>query len=314
MTTGLATTTAVLLWDGAPHTPEWRAARRGGITATDLPKILGLSKYGDALSVWGHKRGDLEDDAAGEAAQWGLILERPIAEEWARRRGTSVRPTGVLAHAEHLWRRASPDFSVLPCPDGDGPCHLQVKAMNAWSADQWRDDVPDPVLAQTTWEMVVSGYTHTHVAALIGGQRLVDHRVEYDAKLASLLISAASDVWRCVESGVPPQVELSALHRRVLDALHPYREGMATAPRETVESLLAHRMDLWRELATLSAASKATRDDVEKVDARLVELMGDSQALAIEGELDPVVLYRQVSRAGYSVGPKSYWQIKVVAK
>lgn len=311
---GLATTSAVLLYDGLPHTPEWRAVRRGGITATDLPKILGLSRYGDALSVWAHKRGDLEDDEAGEAAAWGLILERPIGEEWARRRLTSVRATGVLAHAEYLWRRASPDFVVLPCPDGDGPCHLQVKAMNAFAAEEWKHEVPDRVLAQVQWEMAVSGYAHEHVVALIGGQRLVEHRVERDEKVIEFLIGEAQRVWGCVESGEPPAVEPSALHRRVLDALHPYRDGMASAPREQVEALLAARADATHEMSRWNREVQAHKRDIERIDSLLVELMGDAEALAIEGDVDPVVLYREISRAGYTVGPKSYRQIKVLEK
>lgn len=302
---------ATVIQDNGPHTPEWRAVRRGGITATDLPKILGISQYGNALSVWGHKRGELEDDEAGEAAQWGLILEDPVAVEWARRRDSGVRPIGVMANVEHPWRRASLDRLVVPCPDGDGPCALQVKTTSWGAWPTWRDEIPDTVLAQVMWEMVVSGFRHEHVAALIGGQKLVEHRVDYDPTLAEFLITAASHVWGCVESGEPPYAEPSALQRRVLDALHPERRGMAVAPRVTVEALLSERDELSHELAQHNAAAKKTKSRVEALDSQLVELLGDAEALAIEGEDDPVVTYRLINRAAYTVNAQSYRQIRV---
>jgi putative phage-type endonuclease len=302
---------ATVIQDNGPHTPEWRAVRRGGITATDLPKILGLSQYGNALSVWAHKRGELDDDEAGEAAQWGLILEDPVAVEWARRRNSGVRPVGVMANVEHPWRRASLDRLVVPCPDGDGPCALQVKTTSWAVADRWRDDIPDTVLAQVMWEMVVSGFKHEHVAALVGGQKLVDHRVDYDPTLAEFLIAEATRVWECVQSGQAPEAPPSALQRRILDALHPERRGMAVAPRATVEALLWKRADLSEELSGHNAAVKRTKTAMEAVDSQLVELLGDAEALGIEGEVDPVVTYRLINRAAYAVSARSYRQIHV---
>ena len=104
----LVTPTGVLITDAAPETEEWFAARREGITGTDLPKILGLSKYGNALAVWQDKRGEWTDDA-GEAARWGQLLEEPVAEEWAERNDTIVERIGVVANVEYPWMRASLD-------------------------------------------------------------------------------------------------------------------------------------------------------------------------------------------------------------
>lgn len=221
------TPTGHLVTAADPETDEWFAARREGITGTDLPKILGLTKYGNALSVWLDKRGELDDDA-GEAARWGQLLEDTVAQEWAQRHGTTVSDVGVLAHVGRGWMRASLDRLVAACPDGEQyRCALEVKTRSAWVADQWAEGVPDSVLAQTTWGLMVTGLDHHHVAALIGGQRLVSYRVDRDPKLEDYLLDAARPVWQAVLDGVPPEAHPDAdgILLELLDRLYSKREG-----------------------------------------------------------------------------------------
>lgn len=223
----LITPTGRLVTTAAPETDEWFEARRAGITGTDLPKILGLTKYGNALSVWLDKRGELDDDA-GEAARWGQLLEDTVAEEWAHRHGTGVISVGVLRHSDEPWMRASLDRLVVLCPDtGTTCCALEVKTRSAWVADQWAEGVPDSVLAQTTWGLMVTGLDHHHVAALIGGQRLVSYRVDRDPKLEEYLLDAATPVWQAVVDGVPPEAhpDSEGILLELLDRLYAKREG-----------------------------------------------------------------------------------------
>jgi putative phage-type endonuclease len=307
----LATPSSVLVYDGPPATDAWHLTRLTGITATDLPKILGQSSYGNAMSVWARKRGELDEDEAGEAATWGNLLEGPVADEWARRRGTKVRNIGIIARHDALWQLASLDRLVMPCPDGDGPCALEVKTRSAFVAGDWHHEVPDDVLAQVQWQLHVSGYGHEHVAALIGGQKLREFRVDRDEAVIRLLVSEATRVWECVQSGEPPAVTPDAVHRRVLDALHPNRDGIAYAPAAQVQALLAERADVLHNLAGLNKIVKEAKGELEAVDAELIGLLGDAEALAIEGQDEPVLTYREVARSGYTVAPTTYRTIRI---
>jgi len=222
----LDTPTGVIVTDAAPKSEEWFTARRDGITGTDLPKILGLSNYDNALSVWLDKRGEL-DDEAGEAARWGTILEEPVALEWAERHDSIVEPIGVVANAERRWIRASLDRRVLVCPDGRDDCGLEIKTRSAFKAAAWRDGVPDDVLAQTTWGLIATGFDHMHVAALIGGQRLASYCVERDEALERYLIEQAEPVWEAVVAGHPPEVlpDSEGVLLDLLDRLYTKRAG-----------------------------------------------------------------------------------------
>lgn len=255
----LVTPTGVLVTDAEPETQAWFMARAAGITGTDLPKILGYSRYGNSLSVWMQKRGEL-DDEAGEAARWGQVLEDPVAQVWAADNDATVRRVGVLRHHEHWWMRASLDRLVDGCPDGT--CGLEVKTRSAYVADRWRDGVPDDVLAQVLWGLIVTGLDHMHVAALIGGQRLQSYRVERDPVIEQYLLDAATPVWQAVQEGVPPEVHPDAdgVLLGLLDRLYSDRAGEREIDPEKAEPWLvqyAEGNELEREGKKLKGEAKA---------------------------------------------------------
>jgi len=285
--TGPITPTGVLVTAAEPGTDEWFAVRRAGITGTDLPKILGLTQYGNALSVWLDKRGELDDDA-GEAARWGQLLEDVVAREWAHRHDTDVVDVGVLAHHEHDWQRASLDRLVVTCPDGQGPCALEVKTRSAWVADQWADGVPDSVLAQTAWGLIVTGLEHHHVAALIGGQRLVSYRVDRDPKLEDYLLDAARPVWQAVLDGVPPEVHPDAdgVLLQLLDRLYASRDG----EREVDPGRAGEWLATYADGSELEKRGKALKTEAKTA---LVQMLDDGDTGVVGGA--PVFTYKRPS-------------------
>lgn len=280
MSTITSTPTGVIVTAAEPGTDEWFAARREGITGTDLPKILGLTKYGNALSVWMDKRGELEDEA-GEAAAWGNILEGPVADEWARRHGAAIKPIGVLAHHELTWMRASLDRKVLTCPDGElGECGLEIKTRSAFKASEWKEGIPDDTLAQIAWGCIVSGYDHTHVAALIGGQKLVSLRYDRDETLEAYLVDAAKPVWDAVREGFPPEAHPDAegVLLGLLDRLYAAREGARDLDPTTAERWLTQYDE---------GAEMERRGDALKTEAKtaLVQMIEDGDAGLISDQV-----------------------------
>lgn len=270
------TPTARLVTAADPKTDEWYAARREGITGTDLPKILGITKYGNALSVWLDKRGELED-MAGEEAMWGNILEDPIAQRWAELHNTAVTDVGVLAHIEHDWMRISLDRLVETCPDGDGPCALEIKTRSAFVAESWRDEIPDDVLAQTTWGLMVTGLGHHHVAVLLGGQRLKSFRVDRDEKLEAYLLDAARPIWAAVTEGVPPEAHPDAegVLLDLLDRMYSKRAGDRPLEADKAQAWL----DQYAEGGELERRGKALKTEAKTA---LVQMIDDGDAGTID--------------------------------
>lgn len=308
----LVTPAGVLVYDGPAHTEEWYAARRGGITATDMVKILGYGgDYGNATSVWAHKTGRLNDEPAGEAAQWGLDHEPMIALRWGERHSTSTSSVGVLARAEHPQHRASLDRLVTVCPDGDGPCGLQLKTRSAFKGGDWRDDVPDDVYFQEQWEAYVAGYRHMHVAALIGGNKLESHRVDLDGPDLAQMIAKADEVWAAVKANEPPRDAPNKLLTSVLNKLYPKREGQQQLTDMQVQGLLARHRRVKAALTEANAAQKKAKKAVEAVEAEMVALLGAHQAAFTDGSPEPAFAVVPRSRAGHYVNESNWNEIKV---
>jgi putative phage-type endonuclease len=292
----LATPAGVLLGSPAPKSEEWFAIRRSGITATDLPRILELSQYGNARSVWHEKRGELPRDSDGEAAHWGNLLEDVVAQEWSRRHGgVPVLPIGLIANAAEPWMLCALDRIVLDgCPDGGlrRGCALEVKTRSAFVAGKWRDDVPDDVLAQVAWQRRTTGLDHIHIACLLGGQQLVEHRYDADAELEAYLVESAGAVWQDVLDGRPPPVDMTGVLADLLDQLHPNRAGEKDVDDATARRLLdAHH--------AARDAEKAAERQKEAARAAVLSELGDAEILTSGGA--PIFTYRQQTKQSISV-------------
>lgn len=256
----LVTPTGVLVTSAAPGSDDWHWHRAAGITATDLPKILGLTdQYGTALDVWAQKTGRSSDDEAGEAALWGNLLEDVVAREAAKRLNVKVRRVGVIANRDEPWQRASLDRLVV------GECHggrggVEVKTRSAYVKSRWREGVPDDTLAQVVWQLVVSGLDHMHVAVLLGGQQLDLHvvRREEVTDIERLCLSAATDLWGNVTTDERPWVDPTPGLVDSLNRLFTTRAGTVVADQVA----LAMRDDYLAAAAsanTAVVAKKATQ-------------------------------------------------------
>lgn len=283
----LITPTGVLHADIDPISDRdtWLAARRLGIGSSDIPTLVGADKYATVLDLWLDKRGELPDTPAGEAAAWGMLLEDVIATRWAVLHDTTVERAPILAHVDHPWRLASLDRVVTRCPGlglgavlAEPVCALEVKTRSAWKAGSWREDVPDDVLAQTQWQLHVTGLDHIHVACLIGGQRLVEHVADPDPQVIDYITGEADRLWDAVQTGVAPYVDPSALLIDLLDRLHPNREGHVALPAVQVE-------DIRRRYVDAQAAAKAAEEAKDAAKAELVVLLGAADTAVVgDGE------------------------------
>lgn len=267
----------LLVLPAAAPREQWLAARRHGITATDLVKVLGLSPHGNALDVWVSKRTEVSDDAPGEAARWGQLLEDEVAKEWARREGASVRRVGLLRHRDRPRDLASLDRLV-----SGAACPLEVKTLSAFTADDWEEGVPDRVLVQTQWQMGVAGFRKAHIAALVGGQKLQSFTVWRDDDVIAYLRDEADRLWAHVESGAVPDVPVSQLTVGSLNRVYPDRTGAIELPADARDWIERYR--------GAAAAEKEARAAKDEAKLALLQQLGAAEVGMVDGE--PVVTYR----------------------
>ncbi|MER5622471.1 lambda-exonuclease family protein [Streptosporangium sp. NPDC002544] len=269
------TPTARLILPASADRADWLAARRLGIGSSDVADLLEVG-YKTPSHVYYDKRGMPLEDEAGEPALWGNLHEETVAREWARRNRSVVRRVGLVAHDEQPWMMCTLDRRVTECPlnrDQHEQCALEVKTRNAWVASKWRRAVPDDVLAQTLWQIRVTGYDHIHVAVLIGGSdyRQSVVRRKGNEQLIADIATVAGQMWQRIKDGTPPPPSGNPDRLVELwDQLNPTREGVADLDAtDAHEQLLAYESGRLRE-----KAGKAEKDAAK---ANLVALLGGAE-------------------------------------
>lgn len=304
-TTKKVTPTGVLILPATAPRQEWLAERTKGITATDVPSIMGLNKYKTALDVWLSK---IQPDTEGfepsignmEAAFWGIQLEDTVAKAWADDKGFTVRRVGIIAHEANDWQRASLDRLVSGCPDGK--CALEVKTRSGYVANEWDAGVPADVQAQVHWQLMVSGLDHIHVIALLGGQRLVEHVVTVDEDTACQLVEVGAQMWSYVQSGQPPQLPAAQWTDAYLDAIHPNRDGETEVDTDTMLTATAYD-DVVQQI-------KLLEDRKAQLRTKLIGALGEHEAATWDGT--PIYTYKtSTSRRMNSEALTTYYGVNL---
>ncbi|RSO16411.1 hypothetical protein DMH15_37910, partial [Streptomyces sp. WAC 06725] len=227
------TPTGRLILPATADRTTWLTARRNGLGSADIAAILGISRYGNALSVYHDKTGGLpleSDDS--EPALWGRAFEETVAREWARRNRSVVRRVGLVANITRPWQMCTLDRRVLECPLADDreKCAVEIKCRDKMKAHAFRAGVADDVLAQTLWQADVCGFEHVHAAVLIGGNDYRQYviRVADHADLIDDLRAAGARAWKQIQTRRPPVLAADADPDVLLDLydrLHPDRSG-----------------------------------------------------------------------------------------
>lgn len=210
---------------------QWLLERTSGVGGSDVAPILGLSTYKTAFEVWLEKtRTALVPSGTDELERvhFGRLMEDIIAREYARREGVKVRRRHELVrHPRYRWMIANPDRLI----EGKR-CGLECKNVDAMAfrlgdwGEPGTDQAPDEYVLQCQHYMIVLDYPVWHLAACVGGNRLVTFVIERDNELAQMLIDAEHDFWQCVEQKREPAIDYEhPTTRAVLTRLYSGTNG-----------------------------------------------------------------------------------------
>lgn len=233
------------------QTPEWYAARREGITATDMPVILGVNAYGkvEADLVLEKQTGEVpvDDPETARRKRLGHILEDAIRAEDQAEHGIRLRRVNrLIRHPEIPWALTSLDFERV----GERTI-VEAKASRSGRFDE----LPEDAEAQVRWEMGVAGYPNAHVAVLRHGTELACFDVSHSEAAFAGLVTIAEDFRHRLAEGGPFAHSAASVRRWWPQDDGTYLEGTRD----------------WRELAqslaNVRAAAKAaaaTKESVEQ--------------------------------------------------
>jgi putative phage-type endonuclease len=249
---------------------EWLAARRGGISASEVAAALGVSPFRSQFDLWAEKVGLAEPDDldSKEYVKWGLRLEEPIARAFAEETGRTVTmwpPFTLARHPKHPWLTATPDATQI-IVEGSDLGALQIKTTNAFAAREWIEGAPLYYQVQQQSELAVVGYSWGTLCVLIGGNRMLamPDQLRNDDFIESALPRLA-EFMEMVESRTSPPVDASLATAKVLAKLHPEDSGnVIVLPVESAE---------WHKELT---KAKTQIKDCEAIKTKYENLLKDS--------------------------------------
>ena len=168
----------------APLTPEWHAARRAGVTATDIVTILGLSSWDSVYSLFWRKMGQVPDEPDNDRMRLGRELERYIWDRWYEVTGDEdehTYPAGLWRSLRRPWQMATLDALYKARP-------VELKSWADADRHTWQDRPPARVRAQVLWQMDVMDVAAGHVGVVfLPSGEFRSYTIEHDHTMSGPL-------------------------------------------------------------------------------------------------------------------------------
>lgn len=160
---------------------------------------------------------EAKDEMVNYRMELGNKLENFVASEFALKTGKKVRNiNGILKNNKYPFAIANIDRAVI----GE-KAFLECKVTNSYSKKLWQKEIPLHYQIQCHHYMAVTGATHCYVAALIGNEELVIHKLDRDEELINQIMDLEKMFWdKCVLGGELPTPDGSDDYSKVLQGLY----------------------------------------------------------------------------------------------
>lgn len=224
----------------------WLAARREGITASEIAIIMGLSPYSSPFALYHQKTGQLPGQDDNLSMAIGRHFEDFTAGLFAGQHPQwAVQGNGreLYAHPERPWQLATPDRLVHQRAHKNGePVGVYVNPMAVLEcktdggSDEWgedgSDEIPVHYRCQVLWQTDVMGVETAFVACLFMNRRqlrVYELRLDDQARadLELMRYEALQFLGRLPAGdfpGEPPEADWRPATRDALKHLHPSLE------------------------------------------------------------------------------------------
>lgn len=197
---------------------KWLKKRKEGIGGSDAASVLGLNPYKSSMSVYMGIKNDLViDEEINYKMDLGNKLEDFVANEFTLKTGKKVRNVnGILKNDKYPFALANIDRAVV----GE-KAFLECKVTNSYSKKLWQKEVPIYCQVQCYHYMAVTGATHCYIAALIGNEELVIHKLDRNEELINEIMNLEKMFWdKCILGEELPIPDGSEDYSKILQGLY----------------------------------------------------------------------------------------------
>jgi putative phage-type endonuclease len=194
---------------------HWLELRTKDLTSTDVAALFGLSPYKTAFELFHEKRdGQVVKLKPNERMKWGNRFESAIAHGVAEDNNWTVQPLKVYMRDPELRLGSSFDFEITSLLHGR--CILEIKNVDGLQYHKkWRDDgaggieAPEHIELQIQHQMLVSGYQHCALVAMVGGNTTKVTFRKFDPAIGEAISKKAAAFWHSIEANEAPSADYS---------------------------------------------------------------------------------------------------------
>lgn len=251
----------------------WLDWRRGGIGASDMPAILGVSPFKTPLDVYLEKTGQTTPEPPSLQQRIGLALESGVLRLYEEETGREVVETQVqVTHKGMAFLRATLDATAT---DGRGTRPVEVKTVAGDRArelgEAGTDELPGHWLVQVHHQMLVMGERCevVDVAALLRGQDFRVYTVERDPELIEMIVEEGLRFWANLKNGIAPEPSLPA-DARHLPRVFGAGEGVCELDEE-----IARYVESYEEAAHVARLGSQADVNKKRIASHIVAALGE---------------------------------------
>ncbi len=268
------------------HTSQdaWLAARRTGLGASDVPRVLGLSPYGGPFSVWAERQvgsSHTRTDAAVFAR--GHREEKRVLEDAAELLELDLRgPLGFLHVQGPGPLLVTPDAVVLGQDEAGGAEVKTDRSPFRWGpsrvVERWEPDlgIREDYAAQAYAQMAACGWSFVYLLVRRDLDDLRWYRLERDEDMVEGIVERVTTWWdRHVVGGERPDVDDSEACADAIARMYP-PDGKIVRPATSDEQWAALRLaQVQARIGELEAEERLVKNE-------LAVRMGETGAYTIE--------------------------------
>jgi len=183
--------------------PEWLEWRKNKVTASELPIIVGKSKWCTPYVLWQQKLGFVSGVKDNYAMKRGRDLE-PMVRELANEQLSAKFEPAVLVHDEIKWAAASLDGIDL-----DQGAIMEIKCPGLGDHQKAeKEEVPEHYYPQVQWQLFVADLTVCYYVSYYDNNIALFKVERDDEYIADVLLPTAAEFYRClVEMEEPAKAE-----------------------------------------------------------------------------------------------------------
>jgi putative phage-type endonuclease len=251
--------------------------RKGYLGGSDMPIIMGLSKFMTPYQLYLQKLGLLEQSQEeNEYQYWGNIMEPIIRSEFERRNSVSVYET-CKTHVHPLFEFVQGHF------DGeidDYKSIFEAKTCSAFASQEWGEEdtaqVPIQYIIQVATYCSIKNWPSAHIAVLIGGNTYKQYKYTRDLDLESRILDSACSFWDAVESKESDNIKLINIDDLKL-RYTKHIQGKSAQVNEIILEKLSKMNDVKSKLKELKEIEEQSKFEI-------MEYMKDCESIIDESE------------------------------